>query len=90
MWILPPPPPAKLPNSDLDFALDVWVDFFSCFDSHERGPKKSAKFTQEFVRKDSPRISAEAFLENCSCQFVFFRVGDFAGDVLALMITVPA
>ena len=57
---------AKLPNSDLNFAVDFWVDFFLLFLSKEKGPKKStkkspAKFTRDFVRKNSPRISAEAF-----------------------------
>ena len=56
---------AKLPSSDLNFAVDFWVDFSSFF-SKEKGPKKStqnspAKFTQDFVRKNGPRISAEAF-----------------------------
>ena len=31
---------AKLPNSDLNFAVDFWVDFSSCF-SKEKGPQKS-------------------------------------------------
>ena len=61
VWILA----AKLPNSDLNFAVD-FVFYFSSFFSKEKGPKKStkkspAKFTQDFVQKNSPRISAEAF-----------------------------
>ena len=60
MWILA----AKLPNSDLNFAVDFLVDF-PLF-SKEKGPKKSTKkspaeFTQDFVWINSPRISAEAF-----------------------------
>ena len=62
MWILA----AKLPNSDLNFGVDFWGDFFLLFFSKAKGPKKStkkspAKFTRDFVRKNSPRISAEAF-----------------------------
>ena len=61
VWILS----AKLPNSDLNFAVDFWVDFFSCFFQGKRPEKihqkSPAKFTQDFVRKNSPRISAEAF-----------------------------
>ena len=53
---------ANLPNSGLNFA----VDFFLLLFSKEKGTKKStkkspAKFTRDFVRKNSPRISAEAF-----------------------------
>ena len=58
MWILA----AKLPNSDLNLAVDFYGGFFPpVFFSKEKGPKKStkkspAKFTQDFVRKNSPRI----------------------------------
>ena len=58
---------AKLPDSDLNFAVDFWVDFSSCF-LKEKGPEKSTnkkisrtKFTRKSVRINSPRISAEAF-----------------------------
>ena len=52
MWILA----AKLPNSDLNFAVDVWVDFFPPVFFQGKGPQKfikksSAKFTWDFVRK---------------------------------------
>ena len=62
VWILA----AKLPNSDLDFAVDFLVDFFLLFFRRKNRRKKStekspAKFTWDFVRKNSPRISAEAF-----------------------------
>ena len=36
VWILP----AKLPNSNLNFAVDVGVDLFLLFFSKEKGPKK--------------------------------------------------
>ena len=69
MWILA----AELPNSDLNFAVDFFVDFFLLF-SKEKGPKKStkkspAKFTQDFVRKNSPRILQKPFLD----YFSYFR-----------------
>ena len=62
VWILA----AKLQNSDLNFATDFWVIFSSFFFfSREKGPKIHkkipAKFTQKFGRKNSSRISAEAF-----------------------------
>ena len=62
VWILAP----KLPNSDLKTAVDFLGGFFPPAFSKEKGPKKStkkstAKFTREFGRKNSPRISAEAF-----------------------------
>ena len=52
VWILA----AKLPNSDLNFAVDFWVDFFLLFFPRRKAPKQStkkspAKFTQNFVRK---------------------------------------
>ena len=57
---------AKLPNSDLHFAVDFLVDFFLLFFPRKKARKKStkkspAKFTRDFVRRNSPRISAEAF-----------------------------
>ena len=55
---------AKLPNSDLNFAVDFLVDFFLLFfqEKAEKIHKKSpAKFTRDFVPENSPRISAEAF-----------------------------
>ena len=58
---------AKLPNSDLNFAVDFWVHFFPrVFSPRKKARIKStkkspAKFTQGFVRKNSPRISAETF-----------------------------
>ena len=39
VWILA----AKLPNSDLNFAVDFLVDFFPPIFSKEKGPKKSTK-----------------------------------------------
>ena len=39
MWILA----AKLPNSDLNFALDFWVDFLLLFSYKEKGPKNPPK-----------------------------------------------
>ena len=57
---------ATLPNSDLNFCWWIfgWI-FSSCF-SKEKGPKNPpnkspAKFTRDFVQKNSPRISVEAF-----------------------------
>ena len=54
---------AKLPNSDLNFVVEFWGGIFRPVFPKERGPKKfppppkkKAKF-----RKNSPRISAEAF-----------------------------
>ena len=38
MWILA----LKLPSSDLNFAMDYWVDFSSCFFQGER-PEKITK-----------------------------------------------
>ena len=62
VWILA----AKLPNSDLNFAVDFLVDFFLLFFPRKEAQKIStekspAKFTWDFVRKNSHRISAEAF-----------------------------
>ena len=55
---------AKLPNSDFNFAVDLWVDFSSRFFQGKR-PKKHqtslAKFTGKFGQKNSPRISAGAY-----------------------------
>ena len=61
VWIFAP----KLPNSDLNFAVDSWVDFIVLF-SQGKGPKKSTKnsptkFNQSFGRKNPSQISAEAF-----------------------------
>ena len=52
-------------NSQVLFRILQWT-FSSCFPQGEKGPEKSArkspaKFTQSFVRINSPRISAEAF-----------------------------
>ena len=58
VWILAP----KLPNSDLKIAVDFGVDFFLLVFWPGKSTKKSpAKFTPEFVQKNSPRISADAF-----------------------------
>ena len=59
----------KLPNSDLNFAVDFWVDFIGLFFSNEKGPKKDtkkspAKFTQEFVRKIPLGFLQKPFLDN--------------------------
>ena len=61
-WILA----AKLPNSDLNFAVDFLVDFFLLFYPRKKAREKSTekspvKVTRDFVQKNSPRISAEAF-----------------------------
>ena len=54
---------AKLPNSDLNFAfgVDFVVLFFPREKARKAHQKFPAKFTRDFVRKNSPRISAEAF-----------------------------
>ena len=58
----------QVPNSSLNFAVDVWVDFcHGGFFPRKKAPKKPTKttptkFTQKLVLKNSPRISAEAFL----------------------------
>ena len=59
VWILA----AKLPNSVLNFAVDFGVDFsLLFFPRKKKSTRKSpAKFTQDLIRKISPRISAEAF-----------------------------
>ena len=59
VWILA----AKLPNSDLNFAVDFWVDFpvFSEENGPKNPPRKARKIAQESVRKNSHPISAEAF-----------------------------
>ena len=54
VWILAP----KLLNSGLKIAVDFWMDFCPPVFSKEKG---TAKFTREFVQKNSRRISAEAF-----------------------------
>ena len=56
---------SETPNSDLKIAVDFWVDFclllFFQGKIHGKITKKSpAKFTRDFVQKNSPRISAEA------------------------------
>ena len=63
VWIVA----AKLPNSDLNLAVDFWMDFFVLFFPRKMGQnkqKKSAKksptkFTQSFGRNSSPRISVD-------------------------------
>ena len=55
VWILA----AKLPNSDLNLAVDFLGDSFPPIFIKERDPKRStkkspAKFTQKFARKKSP------------------------------------
>ena len=56
---------AKLPNSDLNFAVDFCVDcppvFFFPKKARKKSQKIPRKITQDFVRKNPPRISAEAF-----------------------------
>ena len=64
VWILA----AKLPNSDLNFAVDFWGGFFPPDFSKEKGLKKStkkspAKFTQDFVRKIPLGFLQKPFLE---------------------------
>ena len=39
---------AKLPNSDLNFAVDSWVDFFDLFLPRKKAPPKNTK--------NSPRV----------------------------------
>ena len=57
-----------------EFCRGFFGGFFPPFFSKEKGPKRStkkspAKFTRDFVRKNSPRISAEAFSrQQGSCQ----------------------
>ena len=63
MWILA----AKLPKLNLNFAVDFGVEDFSFF-SEDKAPEKStqeihSKLAQKFGRKNSPQISAEAFLD---------------------------
>ena len=62
VWILA----AKLPNSDLNFAVDFCVDFFVLFfprkEAQKYPPKNPPQNTPgNLVGKISPRISAEAF-----------------------------
>ena len=70
VWILA----AKLPNSDLNFAEDFWVDFLllSCA---RKGPKKStktslAKVTRKFFRREIPLVFLQKpFLEDFCVDF---------------------
>ena len=62
----------ETPKFRFEFCRGFFGGFFLLFFSKEKGPKKStkkspAKFTRDFVRKNSPRISAEGrslFLTN--------------------------
>ena len=85
VWILA----AKLPNSDLNFAVDFGVDF--PFSSKENDPKKfdqkSAKLTHRFVRINPPRSS-----DFCRSLFLivlfvrnFWRVCSQFGWVFAIL-----
>ena len=72
VWILA----VELPNSDLNFAVDFWVDVFLSF-PRKKAPKKStekspAKFNRKLVRKNSPWMSAEAH----GARMYPIRVGD--------------
>ena len=70
MWIFA----AKLPNSDLNFAMDFGGDFFP------KNPPQ--KFTQDFVRKNSPRTSAEVFSWPSVCYFfLYFALGPKNGSL---------
>ena len=56
----------ETPEFRFEFCRGFFGGFFPPIFSKEKGPKKStkkspAKFTRDFVRKNSPRISAEAF-----------------------------
>ena len=64
VWILA----AKLPNSDLNFAVDLgWIlsSWFFRENSPKKPPKTSlVKFTRKFARRNSPRILQKPFLDN--------------------------
>ena len=71
MWIFA----AKLPNSDLNSAVDFQGK------RPENSTKKSpAKFTQDFGQINSPRISAEALLDNIIYQLSSIHV-TFDGQI---------
>ena len=54
VWILA----AKLPNSDLNFAVDFWVDFFLLFVLQRKRPPK---IHQKIPRKIHPGLCSEKF-----------------------------
>ena len=60
---------ARLPNSDLNFAVDFWVDFILLIFQGQRPkkihlPKKStAKFTWKLVRKNPPDFCRSLFFQ---------------------------
>ena len=52
VWILA----AKVPDADLNFAVDLWVDFFLLFLPRKKGPKKS---TKKIPREIHPGLCSE-------------------------------
>ena len=62
VWILA----AKLPNSDLNFAVDFWVDFSTCCFPREKAQKIHQKISCKFhlgpCPENSPRIYAPSDL----------------------------
>ena len=68
MWILA----AKLPNSDLKFVVDFWVDFSSCFLPR----KKARKHPQKIPREIHLGLCSEKFPSHfCRSLFLRFFVG---------------
>ena len=74
MWILA----AKLPNSDLNFAVDFLVDFFLLFFSKEKGPKK---IHQKIPRKIHPGLCPEKFPSDFCRSLIFLIFSFFSTSV---------
>ena len=77
----------ETPKFRFEFCHGFFGGFFSAVFSKEKGPKKStkkspAKFTQDFVQKSSPWISAEAFSWKFTLRSIFSTGGSLKQSVL--------